>query len=94
MAVEMDLCVTYVAFLKNPFPRGLLRALRGDCSVCPRNARSFSAELGLIHAYGAEALAYGPLPITDPQLPEEARLWRRNGFDGNEFHGVAASPAV
>src|SRR5665213_2150325 len=33
----------------------------------------FSAELGLIHAYGAEALAYSPLPITDPELPEEAR---------------------
>jgi nucleotide-binding universal stress UspA family protein len=33
----------------------------------------FSAELGLIHAYGPEALAYSPLPITDPELPEQAR---------------------
>ena len=33
----------------------------------------FSAELGLIHASGPEALAYSPLPITDPELPEQAR---------------------
>ena len=33
----------------------------------------FSAELGLIHAYGPEALSYSPLPITDPELPEQAR---------------------
>jgi len=33
----------------------------------------FSTELGLIHAYGPEALAYSPLPITDPALPEQAR---------------------
>src|SRR5271163_3527491 len=34
----------------------------------------FSAELSLVHAYGAEALAYSPLPITDPELPEQARV--------------------
>ena len=33
----------------------------------------FSTELGLIHASGPEALAYSPLPITDPALPEQAR---------------------
>ena len=33
----------------------------------------FSAELGLIHSYGPEALAYSPLAITDPGLPEEVR---------------------
>jgi len=33
----------------------------------------FSTELGLIHASGPEALAYSPLPITDPELPEQAR---------------------
>jgi hypothetical protein len=36
----------------------------------------FSAELGLIHAYGPEALAYSPLPITDPA-----------GFDKALAHG-------
>jgi nucleotide-binding universal stress UspA family protein len=35
--------------------------------------RHFSAELALIHAYGPEALAYSPLPITDPHLPEQVR---------------------
>jgi nucleotide-binding universal stress UspA family protein len=34
----------------------------------------FSAELSLVHAYGAEALAYSPLPMTDPELPEQARV--------------------
>lgn len=33
----------------------------------------FSAELMVVHAYGPEALAYSPLPITDPRLPEEAQ---------------------
>ncbi len=33
----------------------------------------FSAELSLVHAYGAEALAYGTLSITDLQLPEQVR---------------------
>lgn len=33
----------------------------------------FSAELSLVHAYGPEALAYSPLPITDPELPVQAR---------------------
>jgi len=33
----------------------------------------FSTELSLVHAYGAEALAYSSLPITDLQLPEQVR---------------------
>jgi len=35
--------------------------------------KRFSTELSLVHAYGAEALAYSSLPITDLQLPEEVR---------------------
>lgn len=35
--------------------------------------RHFRAELALVHAYGAEALAYSALPMTDPHLPEEAK---------------------
>ncbi len=35
--------------------------------------RHFSADLTLLHAYGAEALALSELAITDPDLPEEAR---------------------
>jgi nucleotide-binding universal stress UspA family protein len=33
----------------------------------------FSTELSLVHAYGAEALAYSSLPIADLQLPEQVR---------------------
>jgi hypothetical protein len=35
----------------------------------------FSAELSLLHAYGAEALAFSNLPLSDPELPEDTRLW-------------------
>lgn len=35
--------------------------------------KHFSAELALVHAFGAEALAYSALPITDPHLIEEAQ---------------------
>jgi nucleotide-binding universal stress UspA family protein len=35
--------------------------------------RRFSANLTLVHAYGAEALAYSQLPLGDPDLPDEAR---------------------
>ena len=34
--------------------------------------RHFSAELAVVHAYGPETLAFSPLPITDPRLPQEA----------------------
>jgi universal stress protein A len=37
-------------------------------------SRHFSADLTLVHAYGPEALARSPRPITDPELPEEARI--------------------
>ena len=33
----------------------------------------FSADLTLVHAFGAEALAYSELPITDPDLAADAR---------------------
>jgi nucleotide-binding universal stress UspA family protein len=51
----------------------------------------FAAELGLIHAYGPEALAYTPLPITDPELPEEARALaeeRLGEFAQTNFPGL------
>ncbi len=37
--------------------------------------RHFSAELTLVHAYGPEALAYSELAITNPELPEEVRVF-------------------
>jgi nucleotide-binding universal stress UspA family protein len=51
----------------------------------------FSAELSLVHAYGPEALAYSPLPITDPELPAEARALaeeRLGEFAQAHFPGV------
>ena len=33
--------------------------------------RHFAADLTLVHAYGPETLAFSPLPITDPRLPQE-----------------------
>lgn len=51
----------------------------------------FSAELSLVHAYGAEALAYSPLPITDPELPAQARAFaeeRLGDFAQANFPGL------
>jgi len=51
----------------------------------------FSTELSLVHAYGAEALAYSSLPITDLQLPEQVRAMseeRLRDFAQTNFPGV------
>jgi len=40
-------------------------------------ARRFSANVTLVHAYGPEPLAHSALPITDPDLPEEARRFEQ-----------------
>jgi nucleotide-binding universal stress UspA family protein len=53
-------------------------------------ARRFSADLTVVHAYGAEALASSPLPLTDPDLPNEARAHearRLRDFAQNRFPG-------
>lgn len=53
----------------------------------------FSTELSLVHAYGAEALAYSSLPITDLQLPEQVRALseeRLREFAHANFPGVKA----
>lgn len=50
----------------------------------------FSAELTVVHAYGAEALAYSPLPISDPTLPaqvEELAQERLQDFVKTHFPG-------
>ncbi len=39
--------------------------------------RRFGTQLMLVHAYGPEALAFSELPITDPDLPEEAHAHER-----------------
>ena len=53
--------------------------------------KRFSTELSLVHAYGAEALAYSSLPITDLQLPEQVRAIseeRLREFAQANFPGV------
>jgi len=53
--------------------------------------KRFSTELSLVHAFGAEALAYASLPITDLHLPEQARAIteeRLREFGRVHFPGV------
>lgn len=55
--------------------------------------RHFSAGLAVVHAYGPEALAYSPLPITDPGLPLEVQALadrRLRDFVEANFPGQAA----
>ena len=40
--------------------------------------RHYSAELTVVHAYGGEALAYSKLPLTDPELANEARAFQED----------------
>ncbi len=60
-------------FRKILFPVDYSEPCRAIVPYVAEMRSHFSAELGLIHAYGPEALAYSPLPITDPELPEQAR---------------------
>jgi nucleotide-binding universal stress UspA family protein len=51
----------------------------------------FATELGLIHAYGPEALAYSDLPIIDPRLPDDTRALqeeRLSNFAQTHFPGL------
>jgi nucleotide-binding universal stress UspA family protein len=60
-------------------------------------AKRFSAELTLVHAYGAEALAASDLPLADPDLPAEAhaietqrlRVFAAEAFPGQHVEAVA-----
>lgn len=44
-------------------------------------ASRFSADLTLVHAYGAEALAYSKLSLADPQLPREAKAFEQGRLE-------------
>lgn len=61
-------------FRKILFPVDYSEPCRAIVPYVEEMRSHFSAELGLIHAYGPEALAYSPLAITDPELPEQARV--------------------
>jgi len=61
-------------FRKIVFPVDYSDPCRGIVPYVEEMSRRFSADLSLVHAYGPEALARSPLPMTDPELPEEARI--------------------
>ena len=61
-------------FRKIVFPIDYSGPCRAIVPYVEEMSRHFSADLTLVHAYGAEALARSPRAITDPELPEEARL--------------------
>ena len=53
-------------------------------------AQRYSANITLVHAYGPEALAHSELRITDPGLPEEARIFedqRLRQYGVDKFSG-------
>lgn len=59
-------------FRKILFPVDYSDPCRAIVPYVRDTVQCFSAELSLVHAYGAEALAYSELPIVDPDLPAEA----------------------
>ena len=61
-------------FRKIVFPVDYSEPCRAIVPYVEEMKRHFSADLTLVHAYGAEALARSSRPITDPELPEEARI--------------------
>lgn len=60
-------------FRKILFPVDYSAPCKAAVPYVKEMVRHFSADLTLVHAYGAEALAYSPLAIDDPDLPGEAR---------------------
>jgi nucleotide-binding universal stress UspA family protein len=54
------------------FPVDYSSACRAVLPYVKEMVHRFSAELTLVHAYGAEALAYSQLPLTDPEVGAEA----------------------
>jgi nucleotide-binding universal stress UspA family protein len=60
-------------FRKILFPVDYSPPCRAIVPYVKEMVRHFDAQLTLVHAYGPEALAYSDLPITDPELPIEAR---------------------
>ena len=61
-------------FRKIVFPIDYSGPSRAIVPYVEEMSRHFSADITLVHDYGAEALARSPRPITDPQLPEEAKI--------------------
>jgi nucleotide-binding universal stress UspA family protein len=61
-------------FRKIVFPVDYSEPCRAIVPYVEEMSRHFSAGLTLLHGYEAESLARSPRPITDPELPEEAKI--------------------
>jgi nucleotide-binding universal stress UspA family protein len=59
-------------FRKIVFPVDYSESCKQAVPYVEEMARRFSAEVSLVHAYGAEALAFSDLALTNPDLPEQA----------------------
>ena len=78
-------------FRKILFPVDYSEPCRAIVPYVSEMQKRFSTELSLVHAYGAEALAYSSLAITDLQLPEEVRTIseeRLREFSQTNFPGL------
>lgn len=62
-------------FKKVLFPVDYSAPCRAAVPYVKEMMRHFSADLTLVHAYGAEALAFCPLALSDPELPRQARAF-------------------
>ena len=65
--------VRMLPFRKILFPVDYSEPCQAIVPYVSEMQQRFSTELSLVHAYGAEALGFSSLPITDLQLPEQVR---------------------
>ena len=62
-------------FRKILFPVDYSEPCQAVVPYVKETVRHFSADLTLVHAYGGEALAHSRLPLTDPEVANEARAF-------------------
>ena len=61
-------------FRKILFPVDYSKPCEAVIPYVKEMVQRFSADLTLVHAYGAEALAYSDLPLASPELADDARF--------------------
>jgi hypothetical protein len=65
-------------FQKILFPVDYSELCQAVVPYVKKMVRRFSADLTVVHAYGGEALAYSRLPLTDPEVANEARAFEEH----------------
>jgi nucleotide-binding universal stress UspA family protein len=91
------LCSSMLPFKKILFPVDYSSACDAVIPYVKEMMHRFSADLSLVHAYGAEALAYSQLPLTDPEVASEAHdgeACRLKEFAATMFPGHHVECAV